>query len=372
MTKRLILTSALCLFTMLQTTFAQFQLENAGFEEWESNTLPKGWNTYETVTGDLANTAKSSNQCKQGVGHSGNFSMVAVSREINAFITKVIANGIVTSGVINAGSVTATNSNNNNQTVAGDDAKSMSFKGRPDSVVAWIKAVPKSSSHFGRFYVILHDNCNFQDPGGDWSNVYAVAGVNPPESSGWVRYSCPFFYAEQTHDVVSQKDEETEFYHTPKRKISGNDRPSYVLATISTNYKAAVGSAGDELYCDDIEMIYNSKLKSLTFNGEAVHGFNKDIYSYEVVGAYSENALKCESDGRYASVERLYDATTKVLTITVKGDNYSVDNTNKHVYTVAFGCPSLLNEFKVSGATLADFSSDKLEYTIDKKYEEVK
>ena len=372
MTKRLILTSALCLFTMLQTTFAQFQLENAGFEEWESNTLPKGWNTYETVTGDFANTAKSSNQCKQGVGHSGNFSMVAVSREINAFITKVIANGIVTSGVINAGSMTATNSNNNNQTVAGDDAKSMSFKGRPDSVVAWIKAVPKSSSHFGRFYVILHDNCNFQDPGGDWSNVYAVAGVNPPASSGWVRYSCPFFYAEQTHDVVSQKDEKTEFYHTPKRKISGNDRPSYVLATISTNYKAAVGSAGDEIYVDDIEMIYNSQLTSVAIDGTNVEGFSKDVYAYNVAGKYTKGAVTHESNGRYATVEESYNETNKTLTLTVKGDNYSADNTNKHVYTFTFGCDAKLNNFKIDGNQLTDFSSDKFDYTINRVYENVK
>ena len=58
MTKRLILTSVICLFTMLQMTSAQYQLENAGFEEWKSTSLPVGWNTYETAQGDYADFAK--------------------------------------------------------------------------------------------------------------------------------------------------------------------------------------------------------------------------------------------------------------------------------------------------------------------------
>ena len=41
MTKRLILTSVICLFTMLQMTSAQYQLENAGFEEWENGSTSK-------------------------------------------------------------------------------------------------------------------------------------------------------------------------------------------------------------------------------------------------------------------------------------------------------------------------------------------
>ena len=143
MTKRLILTSVICLFTMLQMTSAQYQLENAGFEEWNSKeSIPNGWNTYETAQGGFASTAANAEQCKQGKGHSGQSSVVAVSRVINAVIMKVTANGIVTSGVINEGSMTPTDEKNNNQTIAGSADKSMEFIGRPDSVVAWIKALP--------------------------------------------------------------------------------------------------------------------------------------------------------------------------------------------------------------------------------------
>ena len=369
MTKRLILTSVICLFTMLQMTSAQYQLENAGFEDWNSKgTIPNGWNTYETAQGNYASTAANAEQCKQGKGHSGQYSVVAVSRVINAVIMKVTANGIVTSGVINAGSMTPTDSKNNNQTIAGDSNKSMAFSGRPDSVVAWIKALPKEQNQLGRFYVMLHDNSSVQDPGTTWTNVIAVAGVNPGYNPDWVRYSCPFFYAGETHDIESEGDAK----RTPGKALSGSERPSYALATISTNYLAGKGSAGDELHVDDIEMIYNSKLVNISVNGTKISGFSKDVYSYKVDQVYQSGMITYESDGRYASVEESFDDATQVLTLTVKGDNYSEDNTNKHVYSISFACPAKINGFAIGGTALAEFSSDKLEYTIDKVYYNVK
>ena len=369
MTKRLILTSVICLFTMLQMTSAQYQLENAGFEEWNSKeSIPNGWNTYETAQGNFASTAANDEQCKQGKGHSGQYSVVAVSRVINAVIMKVTANGIVTSGVINAGSMTPTDEKNNNQTIAGSSDKSMEFIGRPDSVVAWIKALPKDQNQLGRFYVMLHDNSSVQDPGTTWTNVIAVAGVNPGYNPDWVRYSCPFFYAGETHDIVSEGSAK----RTPGKVLSGSERPVYALATISTNYLAGKGSAGDELHVDDIEMIYNSKLASLSVNGTQIPGFSKDVYSYKVDQAYQSGMITYKSDGRYATVEESFDAASQVLTLTVKGDNYSEDNTNKHVYSISFACPAKINGFAIGGTALAGFSSDKLEYTIDKVYNNVK
>ena len=369
MTKRLILTSVICLFTMLQMTSAQYQLENAGFEEWNSKgTIPNGWNTYETAQGGFASTAANAEQCKQGAGHSGKHSVVAVSRVINAVFIKVTANGIVTSGVINAGSMTPTDEKNNNQTIAGSSDKSMEFIGRPDSVVAWIKALPKDQNQLGRFYVMLHDNSSVQDPGTTWANVIAVAGVNPKYNTDWERYTCPFFYYGETHDIVSEGDAK----RTPGKALSGSERPSYALATISTNYLAGKGSAGDELHVDDIEMIYNSKLVNISVNGTKISGFSKDVYSYKVDQAYQSGMITYKSDGRYATVEESFDAASQVLTLTVKGDNYSEDNTNKHVYSISFACPAKINGFAIGGTALAGFSSDKLEYTIDKVYNNVK
>lgn len=369
MTKRLILTSVICLFTMLQMTSAQYQLENAGFEEWNSKgTIPNGWNTYETVQcSGLLCAAKNSEQCIRATdvySKDSKYSLCAISKSVFG----IVANGIVTSGVINAGSSTATDEENNNQTVLGEDDKNMKFKGRPDSVVAWIKAVPKDATQLGRFYVMLHDSSYIQDPGTTWGNIIAVAGLNPASSDEWVRHSCPFFYAGETHNIVSENGNT----RTPKRKLADGERPTFALVTISTNYKAGKGTSGDKIYCDDIEMIYNSKLASLSVNGTKISGFSKDVYSYKVDQVYQSGMITYESDGRYASVEESFDAATQVLTLTVKGDNYSVDNTNKHVYSISFACPAQINSFEIGGNALSDFSSDKLEYTIDKVYYNVK
>ena len=369
MTKRLILTSVICLFTMLQMTSAQYQLENAGFEEWNSKgTIPNGWNTYETVQcSGLLCAAKNSEQCIRATdvySKDSKYSLCAISKSVFG----IVANGIVTSGVINAGSSTATDEENNNQTVLGEDDKNMKFKGRPDSVVAWIKAVPKDATQLGRFYVMLHDSSYIQDPGTTWGNIIAVAGLNPASSDEWVRHSCPFFYAGETHNIVSENGNT----RTPKRKLADGERPTFALVTISTNYKAGKGTSGDKIYCDDIEMIYNSKLASLSVNGTQISGFSKDVYSYKVDQAYQSGMITYKSDGRYATVEESFDEASQVLTLTVKGDNYSEDNTNKHVYSISFACPAKINGFAIGGTALAGFSSDKLEYTIDRVYNNVK
>lgn len=370
MTKRLIITSVVCLLGALQMAFTQdgFQLENAGFEAWDSDVKPANWNTYGTVQcSGLYCSAQNDNQCRKSTdvrGGTGNYCVVAVAAKVFG----IVANGIVTSGVINAGAMSATDEKNHNESNITDDSKSMAFIGRPDSAVAWIKAVPKKTTQNGRFYVMLHDNCYIQDPGTSWDKVIAVAGVNPPSSNDWVRYSCPFYYAGETQQGIENQDGE----RTPKLELTGNARPSYVLVTFSTNWRAGEGTEGDEIYGDDIEMIYNSKLESITIDGQKINGFSKDNYSYVVEGPYNKETFACKSDGRYATVEQSYDAVSKVLTITVKGDDYSVNPANLHTYTVAFGCKAKLNSFEIDGVALADFSADKLEYTIDRVYNNVK
>jgi hypothetical protein len=372
MTKRLILIPIIYAISMLQIAFAQdvFQLTNAGFEEWEngSTSKPVAWNTYETVQcSGLFCTARNPDQCKRSTdvrtGASGKYSVVAIAKKVFG----IPANGIITTGVINAGATSATDPKNHNESNIDDPSKCMIFTGRPDSVVAWIKAKPKKTNQLGRFYVMIHDNNYIQDPGTDWSKVIAIAGVNPPASDNWVRYSCPFFYEGQKHNIQNQDGE-----RTPKRKLADGERPSYVLVTFSTNYLAGEGTEGDEMYGDDIEMIYNSQLTSVAIDGTNVEGFSKDVYAYNVAGKYTKGAVTYKSNGRYATIEESYNETNKTLTLTVKGDNYSADNTNKHVYTFTFGCDAKLNNFKIDGNQLTDFSSDKFDYTINRVYENVK
>ena len=61
---------------------------------------------------------------------------------------------------------------------------------------------------------------------------------------------------------------------------SNSSAPTYVLATISTNKSAGGGNVGDILYIDDIVFIYDTRLSTLTVNGSALSGFNKDVTEY--------------------------------------------------------------------------------------------
>lgn len=97
----------------------------------------------------------------------------------------------------------------------------------------------------------------------------------------------------------------------------------------------AIG-AGNSLTIDNVELIYNSQLASLAYNGTAIENFNKDKEYYTVTGEYTEGCLTAVSDGAGATTSIRYDATTRIATITVQGNDVSVNPDNQHVYYVMF------------------------------------
>ena len=92
--------------------------------------------------------------------------------------------------------------------------------------------------------------------------------------------------------------------------------------------------AGSVLEADDVQFLYYSELASLKFDGK--NYFSKGKTSYTIPAAYDESKLEITSNGKYAKIEKSYEATSKTLTITIKGDDFSVNNSNVHVYTVVF------------------------------------
>ena len=92
--------------------------------------------------------------------------------------------------------------------------------------------------------------------------------------------------------------------------------------------------AGSVLEADDVQFVYYSELASLKFNN--VNYFSNGKTSYTIPAAYDESKLEITSNGKYAKIEKSFDATSKTLTITIKGDDFSVNSSNKHVYTVLF------------------------------------
>ena len=91
---------------------------------------------------------------------------------------------------------------------------------------------------------------------------------------------------------------------------------------------------GSVLEADNVQFVYYSELASLKFDG--VSYFSNGKTSYTIPVAYDESKLEVSSNGKGARIEKNFEATSNTLTITIKGDDYSVNSGNVHVYTVLF------------------------------------
>ena len=115
---------------------------------------------------------------------------------------------------------------------------------RPDSFTVWLKYVPMSgsSSTAGSSNYIHGNHSGFTDPLTGNSSKYIVASANVSKLTtdrGWKRFSIPFDYATYT---------------------ANGESPAYIMTTFNTNSTPGGGDAGEELYVDDILLIYNPTL----------------------------------------------------------------------------------------------------------------
>ena len=273
------------------------QIPNGDFETWtyDGANLPNNWNSFQTADGGWAGTAykKSNRQVARSTdtrpGSSGRYSCRIWSREINAVVVKALAQGNLTTGRVHAGATKATSPDNYNYSDRGastsnnnvDNPCAMEFKGKPDSLVAWIKFSPKKSSSKAMLNAFIHDNCDFikgYAKQTEASHIVASVEYEVGDTKGaWKRISLPF-------------------------KYGTSNNPQYILINIATNTVPGEGSEGDELYIDDIEMIYNSKFElSMPSCGWASMylDFNAEVPS----GATAWYATKMESG--YVTLEEV-------------------------------------------------------------------
>lgn len=118
-----------------------------------------------------------------------------------------------------------------------------------------------------------------------------------------------------------------------------NSIPEKLNVIISSADYFNRGNIGKDntLWTDDFEFIYYSELASLSYDG--VNYFQKGVTNYTVNAGYDESKLSCTSNGKGATIEKSYNEETAVLTITVKGNDVSVNPSNVHTYTVQFNKP---------------------------------
>lgn len=303
---------------------AQYQLENPGFEEWDNldsdgeetdKSEPINWNSFMNASGKWAATVKAdqlSRTTDTRPGSLGNYSVKISARDV--FLA--IAQGNLTTGCINGGSMSASDASGNyNYTNTSDDNFNQKISGLPDAFRLWVK-FNTTSSYKGKVSALLHSNGYYQDPyynqnGITNTTLIAEAIKSDIESNNtWTEIIIPFDY-----------------------KVIDGTRPYFALVSLNTSNTAGKGDKNDYLFADDLEFIYYSELASASYDGETITfdaSGNANISDF-----YEKGKLSYVKKGVGAIVETDYNEEEAILTIIVKGDDFASTN-NHHTYTIQF------------------------------------
>lgn len=295
-----------------------YQLPNSGFESFHDDgskgVEPVAWHSFKSATGKQAGMASS---LGNGVnksddtrpGSKGKSSAVVNSGafSLSIFGINVVANGTMTTGRLNAGSTTAADKSNHaflDMSKTDVDANGDPFytvlNARPDSIAVWVKFTQgkANSDHpYATISAIITDGTYYQDPEDKtYTNKVAEARNIEIETVGgnWQRLSMPFVYFRNMAE------------------------PKAILVTASTNADPGEGSDGDKLYLDDISLIYNHALYSLTIKGQKVElqeGVTE--YTLDVDGDISEDDIVATSNGMGSTIEKKIEKEDSKTVVTV-------------------------------------------------------
>ena len=214
------------------------QIDNGDMEAWDdlgtTSEEPTNWNSFMSATGGLAFFG--SQQVEQSTDVSSSSTGMYSARVFSKSTLGIIANGNLTLGRINMGSSTPSSPDNYNFTSTSDTDFSQVLTTMPDSLAFWVKYNANSNTDSARVRAVIHDDYEYRDPTdvSSESHTVAVASLNYVPTNGWERKVIPFQY------------------------VGPSSTPEYILVTFTTNSIPGGGSAGDEIFIDDVELIYNS------------------------------------------------------------------------------------------------------------------
>lgn len=314
-----------------------YQLPNSGFEEFhtakykdKTSDEPNAWHSFMSCTGGFAGVVSSvphtfiSDETRP---ESMGVSSVKVTSGL--VFNKIAANGTITTGQMQAGAMAATDAANcafldlTNEAVDGNgDPFYTLLNGKPDALTVWVKfrqGQDLGDNKYASVNAVITDGTRYQDPEDPkvtYNNVVAKAQNTKIESKNftWQQLTIPFDY-----DTYALNNAEVKA----------------LLVTISTNAQPGVGSNDesnpDELYVDDIALVYNAGLESLTVKDSEVT-LEDGTTSYTVSGLSGELTLDdivAVSDGQGAYVTKAIETTDDgaTVTITVTSNDYQTVNT---------------------------------------------
>lgn len=244
-----------CVLSLItSTSLISQQIDNGSMENWENlgtaSEEPANWNSFMTATGGLAFFG--SQQVEQSSDVPFSSSGMYSARVFSKSILGIVANGNLTLGQINMGSSTPNSPDNYNFTNTGDSSFSQVLNSMPDSIVFWVQFNSNANSDSARIHVVIHDDYDFRDPIDANSEPFTVATaeLNYASTNGWERKSLPFDY------------------------VGPSSSAEYILVTFTTNMIPGGGSEGDEVFIDDVELIYNSAADISEIDSRKWIGYN--------------------------------------------------------------------------------------------------
>ena len=251
------------------------QIPNSDFERWNNigtkNEEPDYWHSFRTSTGPFHYLLMQQVERHSATrpGSNGKYSARIFSRSI----VGITANGNITNGRLNAGSMFPAGKNNNNYTQR-DTGFHTEIKEIPDSLTVWICLRTKNIESYGRLMSYVHGDADFVCFTGGWEPYEMIAAqveYEFPRTSSkdemiWKRVSLPY-----------------------KHYLDLCDEPRYILTSFTTNKYPGDGDAGDEMFVDDLYLVYNPTLEC-TINNEQLTVDEIEV-EYDIKGTMSNPNL---------------------------------------------------------------------------------
>ena len=247
----LLLSLGLCFVSIVCNAQYGKQFENRGFESWANfgsgndTNEPVHWHSgmsaSGTFSGFLSKQIEPSTHVRPGSSGSKSVRMWPKS------VMGVTANGNLTCGRMNAGSMSASGSSNYNYTQRSDSRFNTPINTIPDSLAVWVCFRSASADQNAKARAIIHGDADFRevangtfDPSDKLVAMASRSFKRTSTSEGsytWRRLSIPFVEQGPCHD------------------------PRYILFTITTNEIPGQGGTSDDMYVDDILLIYNPSVR---------------------------------------------------------------------------------------------------------------
>ena len=283
--KKILILICLCLigFQMMGQYGTQFA--NRGFETWanfnpyNNNTIePEHWHSTKSATGTfngfLSQQVEPSDRIRPGSKGSKS------ARIWPRSVVGVTANGNLTNGRMNAGSMSANGSGNYNYTQRSDERFNTPIRRVPDSLSVWVCFRCADPEQQAEARAVVHGDADFKfiangtvEPLDARVAVATKHFLRTSEAAGnyaWRRLSIPF------------------------EQVGPSSDPRYLLFTITTNAVPGNGGTSDDLFVDDILLIYNPTLNMGLIEKDHFHLGETLSIPFELEGTMSAENLNEE------------------------------------------------------------------------------